>query len=313
MLRSTFLRYTHTAKRGHAGSGPRIGGRRRTLDVIVKISSLRSRIASARREGKSIGVVPTMGAFHEGHLALMRRAKAENDLAVVTLFVNPTQFNDPEDFAKYPRDDARDLMLAEAVGVDYILMPSPGEVYPEGFDTEVVVKGLSNRLEGKSRPGHFTGVSTVVAKLLNMVQADRAYFGEKDWQQLQIVTRLTADLDIPTRVVPCPIVRESDGLAMSSRNVRLTPEERVAAIVLSRALAEAAALADSGVRDAGRIARALHEAIAAEPLARMDYAVVVDPSTMLEIDTIDNGALAAVAAYFGKVRLIDNRLLLPKA
>jgi len=250
-----------------------------------------------------------MGAFHDGHLELMRRAKAENDVVVVWLFVNPTQFNDKYDFDKYPRDVDRDRDLAEGAGVDYLFTPSPAEIYPTGFDTTVIVKGLSVRLEGKSRPGHFNGVSTVVAKLLNIAQADRAYFGEKDWQQLQIVKRLTVDLDLPTQIVPCPIVREPDGLAMSSRNVRLSPEERKAATILNRALDEVDRMATGGVRDAHLLESALHHAIAVEPLAKIDYAVVVDPASMTEIDVIDNGALAAVAVVFGKVRLIDNRLL----
>src|SRR3569833_2061304 len=193
------------------------------MKTVSEISALRAEIGAARKEGKTVGVVPTMGAFHEGHLELMRRAKAENDIVIVTLFVNPTQFNDAEDFEKYPRTIEVDARLAEETGIDVLFSPTPTEMYAPGFDTVVVVRGLSERLEGKSRPGHFNGVSTVVTKLLNIAQADRAYFGEKDWQQLQIVTRLAAVLDIATKIVPCPIVRAPDGLALSSRNVRFTP------------------------------------------------------------------------------------------
>ncbi len=279
------------------------------MQTITEIAPLRQALNDARRAGETVGLVPTMGAFHEGHLTLMRRAKAENDLAVVTLFVNPTQFNDPEDFARYPRDPERDACLAESVGVDFLFAPMPEAMYPPGADTTVVVQALSERLEGASRPGHFAGVATIVAKLLNIAQADRAYFGEKDWQQLQIVKTLTRDLDIPTEIIGHPIVRESDGLALSSRNVRLTPEQRTAALVLSQALNNAQSLIAADVRETSQIAAAIQRTIQAEPLARMDYAVVVDPESLQEIKTVKNGAVALLAATFGKVRLIDNRLL----
>ena len=279
------------------------------METITEIAALRQALRRARRDGATIGLVPTMGAFHEGHLTLMRRAKAENDIVVTTLFVNPAQFNDPEDFEKYPRDDARDAALAAAEGVDYLFVPAPAEIYPKAFDTVVVVRGISERLEGASRPGHFNGVSTVVAKLLNIAGADRAYFGEKDWQQLQLVKRMAADLDIPTEIVPVPTVREPDGLALSSRNVRLTPEQRKAAAVLASSLSDTQMIADTGVQDAYQLAAWLRQTIEVQPGAKIDYAVVVDPDTLQEIDTIENGALAAVAATFGKVRLIDNRLL----
>ena len=279
------------------------------MQTISDIAPLRAALRDARRLGKTVGLVPTMGAFHEGHLSLMRRARAETDLVVVTLFVNPTQFNDPDDFTRYPRDPARDASLAEAGGVDILFTPAPEAMYPQGFDTAVVVGALSARLEGASRPGHFAGVSTVVAKLLNLAGADRAYFGEKDWQQLQIVRALARDLDIPTEIIGHPTVREPDGLALSSRNVRLTPEQRRAALVLSRALDDAQALVGAGEQDASRLAAGMRQAIDAEPLARLDYAVVVAPETLQEISTLGNGAVALVAANFGKVRLIDNRLL----
>jgi pantoate--beta-alanine ligase len=279
------------------------------MQTITEIAGLRAALNDAHRAGKMVGLVPTMGAFHEGHLTLMRRAKAENDLAVVTLFVNPTQFNDLDDFDRYPRDPERDSQMAESVGVDILFTPTPEAVYPKGFDTVVVVRALSERLEGASRPGHFAGVSTVVTKLLNMAGADRAYFGEKDWQQLQIIKSLTRDLDIPTEIISVPIVREADGLALSSRNVRLTPEQRQAALVLSSALDNAQAIADTGLQDAYQLAAWMRQTIEVEKRAAVDYAVVVDPDTLQEIDTIETGAVALVAANFGKVRLIDARLL----
>ncbi len=279
------------------------------MQTISDIAPLRQALTNARRAGKTVGLVPTMGAFHEGHLFLMRRAKAENDLAIVTLFVNPTQFNDRSDFDRYPRDTARDAQMAEGEGVDFLFTPTPEAMYPQGFDTAVIVRALSERLEGASRPGHFAGVATVVAKLLNIAQADRAYFGEKDWQQLQIVKALARDLDIPTGIVGLPIVREPDGLALSSRNVRLTPEQRRAALVLSDALGKAQDRTDGGLQDAAALAEGMRRTIEAEPLARLDYAVVVRSDTLQEIDTAEGDAIALVAATFGQVRLIDNRLL----
>jgi pantoate--beta-alanine ligase len=281
------------------------------MQTITEITHLRAALSEARRAGKTIGLVPTMGAFHEGHLTLMRRAKSENDFVVVTLFVNPTQFNDLEDFDRYPRDPQRDSQMAQEAGTDILFTPTPEEVYPKGFDTVVVVRALSERLEGASRPGHYVGVSTVVTKLLNIAGADRAYFGEKDWQQLQIIKSLARDLDIPTEIVTVPTVREPGGLALSSRNIRLTPEQRTAALVLSAALDNAQAIADTGQQDAYQIAAWMRQTIEVQPLAHVDYAVVVDPDTLQEIDTIENGAVALVAATFGKVRLIDVRLLRP--
>ena len=279
------------------------------MQTITEIAALRAALQSARKDGKTIGLVPTMGAFHEGHLSLMRRAKADNDMVVVTLFVNPTQFNDLDDFDRYPRDYDRDAQMAEAEGVDFLFLPTPDAMYPRGFDTVVVVRALSERLEGASRPGHYAGVATVVTKLLNLAQADRAYFGEKDWQQLQIIRALTRDLDIPTEIMGMPSVREPDGLALSSRNVRLSPEQRAAALVLSSALENAQDIADTGVQDAYQLAAWMRQTIEVQSLARVDYAVVVAPDTLQEIDTIEEGAIALVAATFGKVRLIDARLL----
>lgn len=279
------------------------------MQTFTEIAALRNALNDTRRAGKTVGLVPTMGAFHEGHLTLMRRAKAENNVVIVTLFVNPTQFNDLDDFDRYPRDLMRDAQMAEAEGVDILFTPLPDEIYPKGFDTVVVVRALSERLEGGSRPGHFVGVSTVVTKLLNLAGANRAYFGEKDWQQLQIIHALARDLDMPTEIIGVPTVREPDGLSLSSRNVRLTPEQRAAAVVLYAALDNAQAIADTGVQDAYQLAAWMRQTIEVQPLARVDYAVVVAPDTLQEIDTIDQGAVALVAATFGKVRLIDNRLL----
>ena len=279
------------------------------MKTISEIMALRAALQDARRGGKTIGLVPTMGAFHEGHLSLMRRAKADSDICVVTLFVNPTQFNDREDFARYPRDTARDARMAEAEGVGLLFTPAPEAMYPQGFNTVVTVPALSDRLEGASRPGHFAGVSTVVTKLLNLAGADRAYFGEKDWQQLQVVKALARDLDIPTEIIGLPIVREPDGLALSSRNVRLSSEQRSAALVLSRALDSAQALAESGVRDASQIADGMRRMIEAQPLAALDYAVVTAPDTLQEVEEVDRGAIALVSATFGTIRLIDNRRL----
>ena len=279
------------------------------MKTISEIMALRAALQDARRGGKTIGLVPTMGAFHEGHLSLMRRAKADSGICVVTLFVNPTQFNDREDFACYPRDTTRDARMAEAEGVDLLFTPAPEAMYPQGFNTVVTVPALSDRLEGASRPGHFAGVSTVVTKLLNLAGADRAYFGEKDWQQLQVVKALARDLDIPTEIIGLPIVREPDGLALSSRNVRLSSEQRSAALVLSRALDSAQALAESGVRDASQIADGMRRMIEAQPLAALDYAVVTAPDTLQEVEEVDRGAIALVSATFGTIRLIDNRRL----
>jgi pantoate--beta-alanine ligase len=250
-----------------------------------------------------------MGALHDGHRSLLARARRECGVVVMSLFVNPTQFNDPEDYARYPRDPERDRRIAADEGVDFVFEPSPDEMYPAGFDTTVSVGALANKLEGLSRPGHFQGVATVVAKLLLIAGCDRAYFGLKDYQQLQVVRRMVRDLAIPCEIVPCETLREPDGLAMSSRNVRLTPDERVAALVISRALTGAQSTVNRGERSAMVIRDAMQRTIASEPLARLDYAVIAHPDSLDEIETVDEGAVALVAATFGKVRLIDNRVL----
>lgn len=253
----------------------------------------------------SVGAVPTMGYLHAGHLALVRRARAENDHVVVSIFVNPTQFGPAEDFARYPRDPDRDLALLRAEGVDAVFLPDTGEMYPEGFSTSVEVHGLTDRLEGIHRPGHFRGVTTVVAKLLLILQPHRAYFGQKDAQQLIVVRRMVRDLAFPVEVVDVPTVREPDGLAMSSRNVYLSPEERRAAAALPRALERVRELWREGVRDAAALRNAMRQVLDAEPLVRTDYVSVADPDTLDELDAAGDRALASLAVRIGGTRLID--------
>jgi pantoate--beta-alanine ligase len=254
-----------------------------------------------------------MGAFHAGHTSLMRRARDETDLVVVTLFINPLQFGDSDDLAAYPRDEEQDRRIAEEIGVDILLAPSAEEMYPAGSPEVGVDPGpLGDRLEGASRPGHFRGVATVVAKLLHAVGPARAYFGEKDAQQLAVVRLMVRDLSFPVEVVACPTVREPDGLALSSRNRRLTPEQREAAGCLFLALSEAAELARAGEHDAAKLVAAMAREVGATPLARLDHAAVVDDETFDDVREISRPARALVAARFGDVRLIDN-LLLPTA
>lgn len=277
------------------------------------IDGTRAAVDAGRSEGRTVGLVPTMGAFHDGHVSLIRRARGERDLVIVSLFVNPSQFADPADLEAYPRDEEGDLEIARREGVDVLFAPPFEEMYPEG-QTEVTVDPgpLGDRLEGESRPGHFRGVATVVAKLFHVAGRCAVYFGEKDAQQLAVVRRMVRDLSFPVEVVACPTVREPDGLAMSSRNARLTPEQRDAAGCLFLALSEAAGMARGGERDAARLVAAMAREVGATPAARLDYSVVVDEETFEEVRTIDRPARALVAAWFGEVRLIDN-LLLPVA
>jgi pantoate--beta-alanine ligase len=274
------------------------------------IAGIRVACDAARSGGQSVGLVPTMGAFHEGHASLVRRAREERDVAVVSIFVNPFQFGSPDDLAAYPRDEGRDLAIAVELGVDLVFAPPVDEMYPTGELEAAVDPGpLGQRLEGASRPGHFRGVATVVAKLFHVVGPCRAYFGEKDAQQLAVVRRLVRDLSFPVGVVGCPTVRESDGVAMSSRNARLTPEQREAAGCLFLALSEAAEMARAGERDAAQLVAVMAREIGATPEARLDYAAVVDDETFREIREIARPARALVAAAFGDTRLIDNVLL----
>lgn len=257
----------------------------------------------------SIGLVPTMGYLHAGHMALVERARRENDIVVVTIFVNPAQFGPEEDFARYPRDVQRDLGMLRKAGVDYVFTPEPSEMYPEGFSSYVTVEGLSDKLEGDFRPGHFRGVATVVAKLFNIVPAERAYFGQKDAQQVVVIRRMVRDLNFRVQIVAVSTVREPDGLALSSRNVYLNPEERQSALVLSRSLFTARDLYEKGERNAREIRSAIRGMLEAEPGVKPDYVTVSDPDSLDELDQIEGRALVALAARVGKTRLIDNIVL----
>jgi pantoate--beta-alanine ligase len=257
----------------------------------------------------TFGLAPTMGALHEGHLALIRRARAECDHVGVSIFVNPAQFGPHEDLSKYPRPIERDRELLESLRVDLVWTPTPDLVYPPGFQTWVTVDEVTRPLEGKARPGHFRGVTTVVAKLFNAFTPDRAYFGQKDAQQVVVIKQMARDLNFPLEIVVCPTVREPDGLALSSRNAYLNPEERRAATVLYRALSAAQKEFEAGQRDAEILRSILSSTLAAEPLAREEYVSVADPETLTELETIEHGALLSMAVRIGKTRLIDNFLL----
>ncbi|MFM2106485.1 MAG: pantoate--beta-alanine ligase [Chloroflexota bacterium] len=277
--------------------------------VVRTRQELRAALADAPRP---LGLVPTMGWLHAGHRSLVRRSRAECATTVLTIFVNPRQFGSPDDLARYPRDEARDLAICADEGVDLVFAPPVDEVYPPGFDTVVSVGAISRPLEGAARPGHFDGVATVVAILLGLVGAERAYFGEKDAQQLLVIARMAADLALPTEIVPCPTVREPDGLALSSRNARLDGAARAAAPVLHRALLAGVALAAGGERDAERIRAAVRGVVAGEPTVRLEYASCADPATLAELVTLPPGggpALLSLAAEVGGVRLIDNERL----
>jgi pantoate--beta-alanine ligase len=255
------------------------------------------------------GLVPSMGALHEGHLSLVRRARAENDRVGVSIFVNPTQFNNPEDLVKYPRNLEHDCDLLRAEGVDLVWAPDPSEVYPPGYQTSVTVEEVTKPLEGAARPGHFQGVATVVAKLFNVFQPTRAYFGQKDAQQVAVIRQMARDLNFNMELVTCPIVREADGLAMSSRNVRLSATERKAATVLYGALFGAAEAWNHGEHNSAKLRDMMTRFIEAEPLARIDYVSVADPVTLTEIDGNAGWALLSLAVFIGEVRLIDNMVV----
>lgn len=276
------------------------------MEVITKIRDMQERSSRLRRDGKIIGFVPTMGAFHEGHLSLMRAARKENDVVVVSIFVNPIQFGQDEDYDRYPRDLETDKALAQEVGVDIIFSPTTDEMYPSGYLTYIEVERLSGLLCGRWRPGHFRGVTTVVAKLFNIVAPHRAYFGEKDWQQSIIIKRMVEDLNYGIEIKVLPIVRDEDGVALSSRNTYLNEDERRAARVLNLSLKMADRLLREGERDAGRIIDEVKGMINKEGLARIEYVSVCDPETLEEIKTIENNALIAMAVRIGGARLIDN-------
>ncbi|MEJ5140884.1 pantoate--beta-alanine ligase [Gluconobacter albidus] len=272
------------------------------MQVFETIAALRS----ARKGYATLGFVPTMGFLHEGHLGLVRRARAENGAVAVSIFVNPTQFGPNEDYASYPRDPDRDLALLKDAGADLVFLPTPDVLYPPGFATRIEVGGVADELEGQSRPGHFSGVATVVTKLFNIVQPQRAYFGQKDAQQCAVVRRFVADLDIPVEIVVCDIARETDGLARSSRNVRLTPENRQKAPALYEALQEASRLFRSGERNADVLEGALRVSLIKAGVPDIDYATVVNSDTFRREDPCSENALALLAVQAGAVRLIDN-------
>lgn len=260
----------------------------------------------AHRAGKRVGFVPTMGALHEGHLSLVRTARAQADVVIVSVFVNPTQFGPTEDFSRYPRNPERDAAMLAAEKADYVFLPSTEEMYPAGAESWVTVEGLSEKLDGRSRPGHFRGVTTVVAKLFNIVQPDLAFFGQKDAAQVAVISKMVRDLNFDVHIVVCPIVREPDGLAMSSRNAYLNPEQRKQALVLHRSLMRVQHLIDRGETSTARLLVAGTQVMAEEPAVKLDYFEIVDRATLDPVSDISAGALVAVAAYVGSTRLIDN-------
>ena len=276
------------------------------IPVIKTVREVREHVRAWRNEGLNVGLVPTMGFLHEGHRSLIERAVAENDRVVVSIFVNPIQFAPNEDLESYPRDIEADRALCTDAGAAMIFNPEPAEMYPQGFCTAVDMNGLKFELCGKSRPIHFSGVCTVVTKLFNIVGPDRAYFGQKDAQQLAIIRRMVRDLNMPLEVVGCPIVREEDGLAKSSRNTYLNEQERAAALILSKTIFLGQKLVDEGERDAKKLIAAMEANIATEPLARIDYVDVVDAENIERIDRLEGDVLVAMAVYIGKTRLIDN-------
>lgn len=274
---------------------------------------MRERARQARAENRVTGLVPTMGALHRGHLALIERAKKDCSPVTASIFVNPKQFGPNEDFSKYPRTFESDSEKLENAGVDALFAPEPAEIYPQNYLTYVNVDGLSERLEGRSRPGHFRGVATVVMKLLQIVQPNFAYFGRKDAQQSRIITKMARDLNLDTEIVVCPIVREPDGLALSSRNTYLNAEERQAATVLHRALEAAKSELAAGVRDALQLQTLLHRVLGAEKLARVDYAEIVDVETFEPVTRVGKPCCVVLAVFIGKTRLIDNLFVEPMA
>jgi pantoate--beta-alanine ligase len=273
------------------------------------IAGIKAALAGPRAQGKKIGFVPTMGFLHEGHLSLVRECRRSTDLSVVSIFVNPLQFGPREDFARYPRNPKRDSGLLRKEGVDVLFLPEDKEMYPGGYCTSVEVAGLQGKLCGRSRPGHFKGVATVVLKLFNIVRPNCAFFGQKDAQQVVVIRRMAADLNLDVEIRTLPIVREPDGLAMSSRNVYLSAEERKAARVLVRSLEEARRSFEKGERSAAVIRERVLDCLDSEPLARLDYAEIVDPDTLDPVERTEEGTLIALAVHFGRTRLIDNIIL----
>ena len=279
------------------------------MQVLPTVREMRAASRQVRQSGKALGFVPTMGALHAGHIALVRAARAQCDVIAASIFVNPTQFGPNEDFAKYPRTFDQDRALLEAEGVAFIFAPTPEEMYPSGASTFVEVEGISDRLDGASRPGHFRGVATVVANLFHIVAPDKAFFGQKDAAQVAVLRRMVRDLNFDLELIVCPTIREPDGLALSSRNRYLSAPERAQALVLSRALNAISAAYRAGQTNVARLLDAGRDAMAAEPEVRIDYLAIVDPDTLLPLDDAAPGALVAVAAYVGSTRLIDNIIL----
>jgi pantoate--beta-alanine ligase len=279
------------------------------MKTITKAKEIHDAVKEEKSRGKSVGLVPTMGFLHEGHLSLVRESVQQADVTVVSIYVNPAQFGPKEDFREYPRDIKRDTEILEAEGVDYIFSPGNEEIYPEGYKTYVEVHDLQDTLCGRSRPGHFRGVCTVVLKLFNIVEPDFAYFGQKDAQQAIILKRMAQDLNLGVKIEVLPIVREEDGLALSSRNTYLDQEERKAARVLSQSLEEAREMVKSGEQDSGQIISRMKEMISQEPRAKIDYVEIVDRENLNPVAKIEKEALAALAVFVGKVRLIDNMIL----
>ncbi|CAN5741372.1 pantoate--beta-alanine ligase [soil metagenome] len=277
---------------------------------MTRVLRTRAELRDALREApRPVGLVPTMGWLHDGHRALMRRAREADATTVVTIFVNPRQFDEPSDYTRYPRNQERDLAVCREEGIDLVWTPPPEEVYPAGFDTTVSVGSLALPLEGAARPGHFEGVATVVAILFALVGAEHAYFGQKDAQQVMVIRRMALDLALPTEVIGCPTIREPDGLALSSRNVHLSPAERAAAPVLRRALLAARICWEAGERSVEALRAVMRDVLAAEPLARVDYVSCADPRTLAELERVEDGALLSLAVRFGATRLIDNEPL----
>jgi len=279
------------------------------MQVFEKVAAMQQACRELRQSGKTLGLTPTMGALHAGHLSLVRAARAQCDVVATSIFVNPLQFGPKEDLARYPRSFERDCRQLVSEGVELLFAPTVEEMYPPGTSTVVHVEGLSEKLDGKSRPGHFRGVATVVAKLFEIVHPHYAFFGQKDAAQVAVLRKMVRDLDMDVQIVVCPTIREADGLAMSSRNVCLSPEQRQQALCLWRALSHVQSLAAAGEHDPGKPIAAARQVIAAEAAARIDYAEIVDPDTLDPVSDLKRDTLVAVACFIGKVRLIDNILL----
>jgi len=279
------------------------------MRIVETINDLKAILRTYKKQGKSIGFVPTMGYLHEGHISLVRMSRQDNDFTVLSIFVNPTQFGPNEDFSKYPRSIEKDSLLAEKAGVDVIFIPSVNEMYPEGFSTSINVDGITDIMCGKSRPGHFKGVTTVVAKLFNIVEPDNAYFGQKDAQQAAIIKKMIKDINMNVKIIICPIIRENDGLALSSRNIYLNVEERKAALILSKSLFEAEKMIDKGERRKEKVLEFLFSSISEEKLANIDYITIVSAESLNNIKIIGGKILIAIAVKIGSTRLIDNVIM----